>query len=203
MGKPRRARSRCSAGPICSTPTSASASSCTATGRSRSRTTGSSSRRARDGNEKALAELATIHPPYTSQREFALQRGWLDHYHGEIYDTERARGCPARGDLRPRVLARDAASLLVCFEHSLEALLQDRLHVDLFTTIPRLDVPVFFFAGRHDFNTPSALVEEWASRLSAPHVELVWFEGAGHFLAIEAPDEFQARLIEKLLPLAR
>jgi pimeloyl-ACP methyl ester carboxylesterase len=30
----------------------------------------------------------------------------------------------------------------------------------------------------------------------------VWFEDAGHFLAIEAPEEFQARLVEKLLPLA-
>jgi pimeloyl-ACP methyl ester carboxylesterase len=33
--------------------------------------------------------------------------------------------------------------------------------------------------------------------------EIVWFENAGHFLAIEAPEEFQQRLVEKLLPLAR
>jgi pimeloyl-ACP methyl ester carboxylesterase len=33
-------------------------------------------------------------------------------------------------------------------------------------------------------------------------VELVWFEGAGHLIPIEAPEEFQARLLEKLLPLA-
>ena len=61
---------------------------------------------------------------------------------------------------------------------------------------------MFFFVGRHDWNTPPALVEEWAAQLSAPHVELVRFEDAGHFLAIEAPEELQARLIEKLLPLA-
>ena len=30
---------------------------------------------------------------------------------------------------------------------------------------------------------------------------MAWFEDAGHFLAIEVPDEFQARLIEKLSPL--
>jgi pimeloyl-ACP methyl ester carboxylesterase len=45
-------------------------------------------------------------------------------------------------------------------------------------------------------------VEEWAAQLKAPHVEIVWFENAGHSLAIEAPEEFQARLLEKLLPLA-
>jgi pimeloyl-ACP methyl ester carboxylesterase len=89
-----------------------------------------------------------------------------------------------------------------CFERSLEVLLPDRLHVDLLTGMPRLEVPVFLFAGRHDYNTPFALVEPWASRLQAPHVELVWFEGAGHLIPIEAPEEFQTRLLEKLLPLA-
>jgi len=89
-----------------------------------------------------------------------------------------------------------------CFERSLEVLLPDRLHVDLLTGIPRLEVPVFLFAGRHDYNTPFALVEQWAARLQGPHVELVWFEGAGHLIPIEAPEEFQARLLEKLLPLA-
>ena len=42
---------------------------------------------------------------------------------------------------------------------------------------------------------------EWAARLEAPSVELVWFEGTGHMLPIEAPEEFQARLVEKVLPL--
>ena len=88
-----------------------------------------------------------------------------------------------------------------CFEKSLETLLPDRLGVDLFTRIPRLEVPVFLFTGRHDETTVWSLVEEWASQLQAPHVEVVWFEDSGHFLAIEAPEEFQTRLLEKLLPL--
>ena len=156
-----------------------------------------------EGNSKALAELATIHPPYTKQSEFALQRGWLSHYDGEIYDTKRAR------EVLPAAIFGREYSLATrlryspCFKHSLETLLQDRLHVNLFETIPRLDVPVFIFAGRHDFNTPPALAAEWAAQLQAPHVEVVWFESAGHFIPIEAPEEFQARLIEKLTPLIR
>jgi pimeloyl-ACP methyl ester carboxylesterase len=156
----------------------------------------------REGNAEALAELATIHPPYTSQREFRLQRGWLGHYHGEIWNTKRAR------EVLPAAIFGREYSLATrlrytwCFRRSLETLLQDRLRVDLLSGIPRLEVPVFLFVGRHDYNTPFALVEEWASRLQAPRLELVWFEDAGHFLAIEAPEEFQARLVEKLLPLA-
>lgn len=154
-----------------------------------------------DGNDEALAELATIHPPYTSQREFALQRGWLSHYHGEIFDKRRAR------EVLPAVIFGREYSLATrlryvpCFKRSLEVLLPDRLHVDLFRTVPRLEVPVFVFAGRHDFNTPSALAAEWAAQLQAPSVEVVWFESTGHFIPIEAPEEFQARLIEKLGPL--
>jgi pimeloyl-ACP methyl ester carboxylesterase len=157
-------------------------------------------RRAND--EEALAQLATIEPPYASQAEFRLQRRWLSHFHGEIFDRARAReALPAVIFAREYTLTT-RVRYFPCFAHSLDALLGDRLHVDLFTQIPRLQVPVFLFAGRHDFNTPFALVEEWAQRLSAPHVEMVWFEGAGHFIPIEAPEEFQARLVEKLLPLA-
>jgi pimeloyl-ACP methyl ester carboxylesterase len=157
----------------------------------------------RDGNERALAELGTIHPPYTTQREFRLQRRWLSHYHGEIHARESARRfLPAALFGREYTLAT-RLRWPDCFRRSLETLLPDRLHVDLLSAIPRLEVPVLLFLGRHDWNTPPALVEEWAARLSAPHVELVWFEDAGHFLAIETPDAFQARLIEKLLPLAR
>jgi pimeloyl-ACP methyl ester carboxylesterase len=156
----------------------------------------------RAGDAKALAELATIHPPYTTQREFKLQRGWLGRYHGEIHATDRAREVwPAAIFGREYTLAT-RLRYVSCFQRSLEVLLPDRLHVDLLTGVPRLEVPVFLFAGRHDYNTPFVLVEQWAARLQAPHVELVWFEGAGHLIPIEAPEEFQARLIEKLLPLA-
>jgi pimeloyl-ACP methyl ester carboxylesterase len=155
----------------------------------------------RTGNQKALAELATIHPPYTSQSQFKLQRHWLDEFHGEIYDVRHAREVlPAAIFGREYTLAT-RLSYFDCFDKSLDALLQDRLHVDLFVRIPRLEVPVFFFTGRHDNNTSWQLVEEWASKLSAPHVEMVWFDDAGHYLAVEARDELQTKLLEKLLPL--
>jgi pimeloyl-ACP methyl ester carboxylesterase len=157
----------------------------------------------RAGDARALAELATIHPPYSTQREFSLQRHWLGHYHGDVHAGQRVR------EVWPAAIFGREYSLATrlrykgCFDRSLEALLEDRLHVDLLTGIPRLEVPVFLFAGRHDHNTPSELAEQWASRLEAPHVEVVWFEGAGHLVPIEAPEEFQARLIEKLAPLAK
>jgi pimeloyl-ACP methyl ester carboxylesterase len=52
--------------------------------------------------------------------------------------------------------------------------------VDLRQDATRLDVPVYFFEGRHDVNAPPYLVEDYMQRLEAPHKELVWFEHSGH-----------------------
>ena len=60
----------------------------------------------------------------------------------------------------------------------------------------------FVVVNWDDWNTPFALVEEWAAALEAPLVEIVWFQDAGHFASIEAPEVFQRLLIEKLTPLA-
>jgi len=153
------------------------------------------------GDMEALNELATIHPPYSTQKEFALDGHWLNKYHGDVFAVERER------ELQPAVIFGREYSLATrlryqgCFDESRERLLQDRLHIDLLAQIHQFQVPVFFFNGRHDNNTPTSLVEEWAAQLEAPHVEIVWFENAGHSLAIEAPEEFTARQIEKLLPL--
>jgi pimeloyl-ACP methyl ester carboxylesterase len=157
----------------------------------------------RAGDAEALAELATIHPPYSTQAEFALQRRWLARYHGDVHAEERAREIWPAALFGPEYSLVTRARYRHCFDRSLEALLADRIDVDLLARVPRLEVPVFLYAGRHDYNTPFALVEEWASRLRAPHVELVWFENAGHMIPIEAPEEIQARLIERLLPLAQ
>lgn len=155
----------------------------------------------REGNDEALAELGSIHPPYTTQREFELQRGWLGHYHGGLYARDRARAFLPAAIFGREYSVATRLRYRGCARRSLETLLPDRLGIDLLSAIPRLEVSVFFFVGRKDWNTPPVLVEEWAARLAAPHVELVWFEDAGHLLPLEAPDEFQSRLIEKLLPL--
>ena len=153
------------------------------------------------GDVEALQELATIHPPYTTQAEFGLERHWLSKYHGDTYQAEREAALLPVEILGPEYSLPTKLRYQGCFDQSREYLLEDRLNIDLFSTIHELKLPVFFFLGRHDYNTPTAIVEEWAAQLKAPSIEIVWFEEAGHSLGIEVPEEFQSRLIEKLLPL--
>jgi pimeloyl-ACP methyl ester carboxylesterase len=120
-----------------------------------------------------------------------------------IYATARARAAlPAALFGREYTLAT-RLRFYSCFQRTLEQLWSGLDGYDAISAIPRLDVPVFFFTGRHDWNTPYPLIEEWAARLEAPHVEIVWFDEAGHMAPIEVPEEFQRALIEKLTPEAK
>ncbi|NLY43304.1 MAG: alpha/beta hydrolase [Clostridiaceae bacterium] len=52
--------------------------------------------------------------------------------------------------------------------------------INLRTDYTKLDVPAYFFLGRHEVNAPTVLAEEYAQVLEAPDKEIVWFEHSGH-----------------------
>ncbi|NLK37498.1 MAG: alpha/beta hydrolase [Epulopiscium sp.] len=62
--------------------------------------------------------------------------------------------------------------------------------IDMRMDYTKLDVPVYFFLGRHDINAPTVLVEEYEQILDAPHKGIVWFEHSGHSPWINEPDRF-------------
>jgi NAD(P)-dependent dehydrogenase (short-subunit alcohol dehydrogenase family) len=53
--------------------------------------------------------------------------------------------------------------------------------VNLFTSLPKINCPVYFFAGRTDHQTNFALTERYYKKVKAPKKELFWFEHSGHF----------------------
>lgn len=56
--------------------------------------------------------------------------------------------------------------------------------------VHRVEVPVYFFLGCHDLNTPPALAVEYLDRLEAPRKGVVWFERSAHFPFWEESDRF-------------
>lgn len=58
-----------------------------------------------------------------------------------------------------------------------------------------VNVPVFFFLGLHDYNTPSRVAADYLSRLSAPLKSVTWFEQSGHFPFFEEPARFNQEMI--------
>jgi pimeloyl-ACP methyl ester carboxylesterase len=62
-------------------------------------------------------------------------------------------------------------------------------------TVVSVEVPVHFFLGRHDFNTPSVLAAEYWETLAAPCKRLVWFEDSAHFPFLEEPERFRKEMV--------
>lgn len=62
--------------------------------------------------------------------------------------------------------------------------------IDMRTDYTKLDVPVYFFLGRHDVNAPVVLVEEYERVLNAPDKGIIWFEHSGHSPWINERDKF-------------
>lgn len=67
--------------------------------------------------------------------------------------------------------------------------------VDLRRDYAKLDVPVYFFLGRHDINAPTVFAEEYAALLQAPEKEIVWFEHSGHSPWINESERFTEELL--------
>ena len=65
------------------------------------------------------------------------------------------------------------------------------------------EVPVFFFTGRHDWQTPVSLSDAWFEEITAPHKELIHFEESSHFVINEEPGKFVVELVNRVLPFAQ
>jgi pimeloyl-ACP methyl ester carboxylesterase len=158
----------------------------------------------RRGDADALAALEAIGaPPYASQAGLRTQRGYLMRWGGSIHDVAEARAAlPAFLFGREYTLGT-RLRFFPCMNQGLERMWDTILERDLIAEVPRLELPVLLLVGREDYNTPSKLTAEWAERLEAPVLRVVWFDGVGHFLPIEDRAGFERALIEELPPLLR
>jgi len=71
--------------------------------------------------------------------------------------------------------------------------------IDMRTGYTKLEVPVYFFLGRHDINAPTVLVEEYERVLDAPDKKIVWFEYSGHSPWINERDKFVREVLSCFL----
>ncbi len=77
---------------------------------------------------------------------------------------------------------------------------QQLYDIDMRVDYTVLEVPVYFFEGRHDVNAPTSLVEEYLEVLEAPVKEIVWFEHSGHSPWINERGKFVKELLARFFP---
>jgi pimeloyl-ACP methyl ester carboxylesterase len=87
------------------------------------------------------------------------------------------------------------------FRFSLDAMWAEVSRLNLLERAPRLQMPVFFFLGRHDHWVPPEISVAYLDALIAPAKELVWFEESGHEPFVDEPAKFNAAMTERVRPV--
>lgn len=158
-----------------------------------------------DHNDMAVRELEAL-APYpradgsVSVAQILVQREWVIHYGGLTwgrpdfgYAQDAAKFSPdyTRQELSPE----DGIG------RSLPHLLPAMTGYDV-RSVTRMDWPVFIFAGRHDYETPSQLAVDWLAALHAPRKGLVRFENSAHMMELEEPGKMLVHLVGDVRPIA-
>jgi pimeloyl-ACP methyl ester carboxylesterase len=99
----------------------------------------------------------------------------------------------------PHYALRERGPILAAIPRTQELMLAPANHFDLRLAVPRIQVPIAFFQGRHDVGTSPAVVERYAAALDAPRGKsLVWFEDSAHMPYDEEPARFREALLRAL-----
>ena len=155
----------------------------------------------RRNNRKALKELRAIGPPPHTTAKMMVQRKWLTRFAGIV------RGISLWKFVRivlgrPESSVFDLAGVLRGTLFSTYAMWEEVSRVNLTKAVPALQVPVFFFIGRHDHVVAPETSVAYFQMLASPLKTFVWFEESAHEPAAEEPAKFHDAMERLVRPTA-
>jgi pimeloyl-ACP methyl ester carboxylesterase len=148
-------------------------------------------------HRKALKELRAIGPPPYSAQAKMVQGKWLGRFLGIV------RGTSFSKFLRivlggPEASFLDIPNIVRGMQFSQRTMWADVSALDLTTAVPALQVPVFFFLGRHDHVIAAETSAAYFEMLEAPSKTLTWFEESAHEPPFEEPEKFNRAMVESV-----
>lgn len=155
----------------------------------------------RDGNLLAISELEAIGGlgEGTTQSQAATYRKWLDHYGGSTRSGSTIASYLRRAIFHtPEFTLRDIINVIRSSLEQIVSLDEELAALALDEEISRVNVPVYFFLGRFDYQTPSIIAEEFLEQLDAPEKRIVWFEESAHAPFVEERDWYQRVIVDLL-----
>lgn len=128
----------------------------------------------------------------STDKECFMSKYWLlVKYSGTIYDTATAAEIEKAEHYYADYKDYDWFG---SFNYT-NARLGKSFHTDL-THIKSLDVPIYLLAGRHDWNLPGIVAEQFLEKLDAPYKKFIWFDKSGHEPCEEEPEVFNQTIID-------
>lgn len=150
-------------------------------------------------HRKALRELRAIGPPPHAYWDMVVERKWITRFFGIVRGMSLWRfTCITLSG--PEASLFDLPNILRSQLVTPKVMWQELIEVNLVKSVPVLQMPVFFFLGRHDHVVVADTSVAYFKVLQAPSKTLVWFEESGHEPPAEEPDKFNTAMVDLVLP---
>jgi pimeloyl-ACP methyl ester carboxylesterase len=120
----------------------------------------------------------------------AYREQWLFAFGAELHRATSFVPLLMTGLAAPEYTLRDAMNVARGPQYASRHMQYDVIAGSLAEAVKSLDLPVFLFAGRYDYVTPSELGVAYVESLHAPCKRVVWFENSAHFPFYEEPEQF-------------
>lgn len=146
----------------------------------------------KNNDKKALDDLIKIgRPPYKNTvGSTATQRRWLSKYGGVERKVNTLNDIILGSIFSPEYTGVDGIKFALGSKFTADTMWGHNLDLNFIKDIPEVKVPIYFCAGRYDYNTPSELIEKYYNQITAPDKELIWFEESAHFPHFEEAEKF-------------
>lgn len=146
-------------------------------------------------DEKTLLELDSVNDFSEDwMTRLLTQRKLLLKYGGSLKDQKSYWKLEKHFLLSPEYSLKDIVNRIRGSKQSIKAFWPELMKVNFSKTATRIEVPVYFFQGTFDYNTPSALLVKYFEIIDAPKNELIWFSKSAHFPQWEEPEKFHESL---------
>ena len=153
-------------------------------------------------NKKAIKALEAIQP-YTGieYKKLRIQRKWLNKFGGAMKAYKSQLAFLRLGLSAPEYSLRDFFKFIRGMLFSVKSgMWPDLFKYNLDEIIKEYKVPIYFFIGKYDYNTPFELSEDFFKKVSAPIKKYIWFENSAHMPNFEENQKYTELLITKILP---
>jgi len=153
------------------------------------------------GNSNAATQLRRLGgPPYQSFADYRTMKNWVHRFRDAGYSEISPLKFAHLALASPAYSWSDLFRLVLGMRFSFSHLWREVFYrTDLIKQAPKLDVPIYFFLGRHDrtVTASAALAERYFVSLDAPKGKhLIWFENSGHWPQLEEPEKFCSVLMK-------
>ncbi len=150
------------------------------------------------GHGQAITALEKLQPfDPTDLSHIAAKNEWLAQFGGEFHSAEMFQEYIDYLGKGPEYSQDDVQKWMQGNAWAAETTSPEiaKAGYNVFRDLPEVKIPLYFFVGRYDYQTPGPLAEEYYKFVKAPKKDLIWFEESAHYMIFAEPNKMTQELI--------